>query len=157
MTNLQLIKTYEGDDISALKIYHDEVHNLYKHRTHCATCGIPLSCVCYGKIENAIDAHDGVSYHCGRHLLALEWHDQEIWELIDRVASTTITDKIKQIESIQGGELFPDESLQSCMGREQQLFKECDQIVLALPDEHIESILSEMDFDVDMCGEPCEV
>lgn len=84
------ITEYNGTDITALKIYHDDKQ--YKVKHYCRRCKLDLGCYCYDFLEDAVNSCTEFYWECMRHILEDVWVDYELAEEIDRVCGTKLVE-----------------------------------------------------------------
>lgn len=158
--NLVLVKEYEGDDISHMKIYLDMKTKQYKHMYRCPECDKKIQGICWDKLDKAIEDIESMTFFCNRHWFENEFKDSfpEMCEMVDEIAQTKTKYIADRYEMVQSGELYPKATLEYRCQREGELRNEAVSVLKTLTDEQIDKIASEMDccFD-DFSGEVCEI
>ena len=157
-TKLTHIKENNGEDISEIKIYFDDSTQQHKRRMECPVCKVFIQCMCYESLNDAVeDCIEGTTYYCNRHYFETLWRDDEMYEMVDKKCGTDLSYKMKVIEMIENGDIYPNATDDYRDERIEAINDECDQIIHKLSDKQIDDIVSDMDFDCEGLGSSCDV
>lgn len=153
--NLKLVTDYNGEDVSHLKIYHNEKSEQFQKKIRCKICGVVLvDCMCYNNLDDAVEGN--TQSYCNRHYIEEVWYDEELYNLIDRLFDVGLCKYLSLIWSISNGDFVVTKKSTDLIN--DGLWCKCHKIIADLTDEQISKLMPEIDADYDdIDGFVCEV
>jgi len=152
----------EYDDIEDLKIYFDSTSGQYKHKFHCSECNKELDCFCFNDLWDAVYEVEFQGMQCEKCFVELNisdylFEDEDMQDIIDMNECTDIRTKIKCIEMIGDGSLYPKATQEYKFQRLSDFEHEIKDVTKNLSESTISALLNYLNenADFDFSGSAC--